>query len=296
VVDDDTHYLINMKYILFPFWIFINYHVPLSENGTLISLLPSKDGLVIVADKRTNDRIRGDLDSANKIIQIGKFMAFSATGTPDFLSPVTFLPMYSAEKITSNFFESHGSLNRDSLVPLAVLLQNKFKDLLNSLQYFEWPLDGDPPDNALFQLGLYGYNAVANQFEVKYLRFCYKKQFPKPFIQVTYYEEDKEAFSNSKLMILGNTSVYNEIVQGNDNRFSDLRSDPRVKKFIFSKADIHKVSKKEAISFLKFLTKESSKRTSLIDSSPNHIGQIVDVAIIDKTKGFTWVDKNVIIR
>jgi len=40
---------------------------PVPRPGTLVVIVPTRDGIVIAADRRTNDEVRGDLDTTLKI-------------------------------------------------------------------------------------------------------------------------------------------------------------------------------------------------------------------------------------
>jgi len=59
-------------------------------SGSLVVAVPTKKGLVVCADKRTNDNLRGDLDTATKITQVSPNAAAASTGTPVFLDRTHF--------------------------------------------------------------------------------------------------------------------------------------------------------------------------------------------------------------
>src|SRR5258708_2332865 len=69
---------------------------PIPEPGTLVIIVPTRDGIVIGADRRTNDEVRGDVDKTIKIRPIGKFTVVAATGSPPWADRATLKIIYEA--------------------------------------------------------------------------------------------------------------------------------------------------------------------------------------------------------
>jgi hypothetical protein len=262
----------------------------LAQHGTLVIAVLTADGLVIVADKRTNDRVRGDLDTQIKIEKIDRIGAFSTTGLPRFLNPITFAELFSAERSVADYFRITGAVtSMDShWIPIAKRLMGDFDNFLLQLPFTHWPGDGDLPDYALFQVVFFYYDV---DYRISTLRFCYRKKFPKPVIQFTKHDTPSAILLTATPEAFGNITVFNEIKSGQDSRFSDVRADPIIKKFFKQSLKAKTVSVPDAVLFAKEMIRVTSRRLHILDQSPFHVGEAVDIAIIKIREGFKWLEK-----
>lgn len=264
-----------------------------ASKGTLILITCSKEGLVIVADKRMLYNGSEISDTSIKISQVGKFIGFSITGAAFYFDTRTKKSIYDANSLVKRFFTSHQSIVSDTLALLSSDLVNDFQELLNTHSYNDWPNTSNLSDSTLYYIVFYFFNKELHKFQMKLLRFVYIKQFPKPEIYV-----QEGNFSDSLLLhtypiIIGNNLVYKEITEGVDKRFDDLRSNSDIKKYLTGKKMSKIVSSKKVITFSTFFIKECSKRDNLIPPFLKDISPTVDIAIIDSVNGFKWVGKNI---
>jgi len=286
-ISNFVNLLVSLIILLLPVCVY-----PLEIRGTLITSIPTRDGLVIVADKMVNDRKRGDQDTVTKIIPISKFVVFTTTGCPEILDANTFEPSYSVKNIVMKFYSLYKGNLSDSYTPLSKELLQEFNNFLGKTDYLDWPESIDYPDNCLFQVTFFSFNEIECQFHTDTIRFLYEKKFPNPSIRIMLYKEPSESFAYSKLFVFGKTAVFEEIMHGHDSRFDDLRSHNEIKRFLFQQAKIKDISKNEGVRFCKFFIRESGRLDHLIEPSPFHIGITVDAGIIDKKKGFLWLERN----
>jgi hypothetical protein len=134
------------------------------------------------------------------------------------------------------------------------------------------------------------YDSTAQSIDIIFLRFCFKKTISQPKIDIYGSIQPRDSLEFARAMLAGNTAVYEELLNGHDQRFDDLRQNPLVKRFIFDRVHRSKVSSSDAISFAKYFISECHSRTHLIDQSPFHVGNTADICIIDAKTGFRWLE------
>jgi hypothetical protein len=263
--------------------------VPVFLSATLVVSIASREGLVVVADKRTNDPIRGDLDSAIKISPLGRFSALSVTGTPDFLDPFTFKPNWSLDSIIREYYGNADPEIPESFPELARKITRSFASFVSTTRPGAIP-NGNPPDNTLALAAFFLGPKDGCLPSVSWMRLHYVSShstLAQPNINVSG-SQDRGYLNSSAAQVFGNAAVINELKEGTDLRFNDLREDKRIRKFLLEQPSI--VSSKEALDFARFLIKVTSERLHLIDNSRFHVGPSVDCAIIG-ADGFQWVGK-----
>jgi hypothetical protein len=264
------------------------------EYGTLIIATPTKEGLFIAADKRSYDKINGDTDTTVKIIQIGRFTAFTVTGNPTFLSVPNFKVLFSARNVVESLGVGDGNIDSESLRPFGDKLIKEFQNYILSNPSNLWPDKSDPPDATIFTVEFFQFNEVAKKYRISFIRFHYKKQLPYPEVSLNIYDVLPKAFLHSNIIPFGKTNVYNEVLSGKNKKFNFLCNNPVINFFIIDTLNQKLVSLNQAEDFSKYFIYQCSVLTPLIDQSPNHIGTTMDLAIIRPKTGFSWIGKNVI--
>jgi hypothetical protein len=236
----------------------------IAVHGTLIVALATNKGLVVCADKRTNDAIRGDLDSKLKIIQAAPSTLITVTGHPtfyDILDNRTLNLAFSAEDLTKSYFLKQGLYDNDEFWRnLAYRLKNEFEQFLYARPFRFWPETGDPPDNALFVIGVFHLDKARGP-QAAYIRFSYIKS-ERPIITIRRIREPEANFTSLKPIMLGNLAVYNETTSGQDKRFDDMRSDKLLRHFLHDRPAVKTVSVASALDFSRKFIKLTSERTS----------------------------------
>lgn len=268
-------------------------------RGTLVVALATKQGLLVCADRRTYDPVRGDLDDTEKITQIGNRAAFASTGIPTFYKlltnsltqQTTLVPGFLADSVAQSFFQKNGFTDSEtSWQGLARELVQSFESFLRSTPYKFWPETGNPPDNALFQLGVF-FLDEDGRAHASYVRFTYIKS-PVPVINVFKSVEPDASFIRVRPIALGNIAVFTELREGVDKRFDDVRREHLLKRFMREGPEVKQVSLTDAERFARRVIRLTSERTHLLESSTFHVGPTTDVALLDPKKGFRWVVKN----
>jgi hypothetical protein len=270
----------------------------LTEHGTLVVAVATNRGLVVCADKRTYDRVRGDLDSKRKIIQVPPSTIVTATGNPtfyDILRDGSLRLAFSAEEVTRQYFLKEGFREDDEFWRnLAYALNSEFERYLNARPFRLWPETVDSDDNALFVIGVFHVDKATGP-RALYIRFSYKKSMP-PIITIRRFREPLASFSSVKPIMLGNLAVYQEIVSGVDKRFADMRSDKLLAHFLKAQPHVKTVTVNSGLAFARKFIKLTSERTGWIENTDFHVGPTTDCALLSTAGMFKWMGQNIVYR
>lgn len=248
-------------------------------SGTLIVAVPTREGIVIAADRRTFDSVRGDLDTTLKIRPIGQFLAITSTGNATWMDASTLKIAYNAKDIAEEFF--HEQLPVDGLPedwePLARRLLGRFKKYLA-----DYPILSSDLQDPLFQMEIFHYDPRTKQATVHNLRILYNAPPGSPQWDV------KPLSADSGPIAFGNTLAYRELSDGHDPRFDHWRHDAAIVKLLDKPLPANRISKEDALRFCQQIIRASAEMLPLIDHSDDHVGTAMDVALISK-KGFVWL-------
>jgi hypothetical protein len=267
----------------------------LAPKGTLVVALATKDGLVVCADKRTYDWMRGDLDNEVKIRNLGTATLISSTGLVKFYDILTnrvngqqsLRLGFDANAVATEYFETHGFDNSESFWKgFTEYLSSAFQAYIGARPFAHWPETGDPPDNALFQLAIFFLDAL-KQPDAVYVRFGYIKSNPPP-ISVSYFRESANIFQEVKPVVLGSVTVWKELETGRDERFNDIRTETQLMRFVRDRPLVNTVTIQAGLTFARRLITVTSQRTQLIENTNSHVGTTNDCALLSKHDGFQW--------
>jgi len=246
--------------------------------GTLIVAVPTRDGLMIAADRRTYDSARGDLDTTLKIRPIGPFTAITTTGNATWMDSSTLQVAYNAKDIAEAFFREHEPQGNLAQLwdPLARTLLRKFKEYLE-----DHPVRTSDLQNPLFQMEIFHYEPASKVTTIHNLRILYNAEPGQPQWDV------QPLSANSGPIAFGNTLAYRELSNGNDARFDHWRHDAALRKLMGKPLPANRISKEDALRFCQQIIRASAQMLPLIDRSDDHVGATMDVALIAKT-GLIW--------
>jgi hypothetical protein len=274
----------------------VGEHRLLTEHGTLVVAVATSRGLVVCADKRTYDRVRGDLDSKLKIIQVRPSTIVTATGNPtfyDILRDGSLRLAFSAEEVTRQYFLKEGFREDDEFWRnLAYALNTEFEGYLNARPFSLWPETVVSNDNALFVIGVFHLDKATGPRAI-YIRFSYSKSMP-PIITIRRFRESMASFSTVKPIMLGNLAVYNEMVSGVDKRFADMRSDKLLTHFLKAQPHVKTVTVNSGLAFARKFIKLTSERTGWIENTNFHVGPTTDCALLSTAGTFQWMGQNIV--
>jgi hypothetical protein len=263
---------------------------------TLVLATPTRDGLVLAADKRSADPVRGVRDTLTKVVAVGPHTALALTGRATFESyracppgPPVFTTLYDAEAEIRDFYRTVEPSFPGTTQGLADRLRSGFEQYLQTQPFDDWPDGGEPPGYALYLAVFAHWCGRARRGQLVMAKFLYEKSPGRPLRGVRWVEVGAERLSYARAVPFGNLAVVGEIRHGADPRFDDLRGHPAVRRFLLDPTPADAVSAREAADFSKFLVRQCSDRTPLLGDSAYLIGPTCDVAVIDECRGFSWV-------
>jgi len=271
----------------------------ISSHGTLIVAVPTRTGWLVCADKRTYDRVRGDKDDVTKLLGIGSAI-FGSTGNADFYGLLTDritgresagAILFSAEDVVNRFAATNAFSDTSSFwTGLMHELTTEFESFLRRIPSTWWPESGAPPDSALFQLPFFWVDSGSVPHGTL-LRFHYKRQSPFS-IEIRKHDLQAEKITdNIKVIAFGNIAVYEEIMNGKDKRFDDLRQDKEIRRLFFDKPARTTVTETEAEAFGRRFIVLTSERTHLIENTTFHVGPTADCVVIGKNI-IRWIESH----
>jgi hypothetical protein len=252
-------------------------------NATLVVTAPYRNGIIICADKRTYDRVRGDRDTETKVIQIGKFAAFSSTGTPGFVGFPSFNVLWNADTATAEFY-AVSRFSPDTIPKLFVSVDASYKAYLNRIPIGWWPESAFEVGNALFQL-IFFYLDNAGRFAIEGFQYLYRKG-PPPVTRGWLFTSPAQEANG-----YGNTAIWTELKQGKNKDFEYLRKEMLIRRFLIEKRSVNRTTKASALAFAKRMIVVTSENTAKIENTTYHVSPTCDCAAIEPEKGFHWITK-----
>src|SRR6185369_10641042 len=181
--------------LLLPFFLLIqnfvgeNKEMILSVRGTLVIATATKEGLVICADKRSYDELRGDIDTIDKISKLSPKVTSSSTGNVRFYEVHSSLLtnekslklVYDADDIVKDYFSKKEFKNNEEFWGgLEDVLAEKFKQFLSQTRPEIWPKSAVAPKHILYQI-IFSYLVNKNEIRSTLMEFIYKKEPPQLF-------------------------------------------------------------------------------------------------------------------
>ena len=262
---------------------------------TLVLVTPTRDGLVLAADKRSCDPVRGVRDTLTKIVPVGPRTAVALTGRPTFESytacpsgPQAFTTLYDAEVEVREFYRGVEPSFPETAAALEDRLRSGFERYLTTQPFDDWPESGEPPEHALYQAVFVHGGVRERRGQLVLAKFLYERSPDRPVRGMRWVEVPAEKLAYARAVPFGNLAVVREIRHGGDPRFDDLRRHPGVRRFLLEPTPAAAVPAPEAVDFSKFFVGECSARAPLLGDSPYLVGPTCDVAVIDDSRGFSW--------
>ncbi len=257
----------------------------LSSCGTLVLTVPTKEGLVVCADKRRYNEIQGATDDEVKVFRLGKGAGFAVSGARAILSRTDFSKLFDATDVVVKYFADKDISNG---------IEKYWDELQVTIkqEYLKYRAAGGPdweapvllPDYRLYVL-IFFYLDEANRIQVMKVEFRYKKE-PPTLLDVVRYRTTEVSLKSAQAE--GQGEVVGEIIRGQDARFSDLRSNHLIKRFKAGENPAT-ISVNDALKFAKKLVQATNERNHLISNIPTLVSQNSDCAIMSYKEGFKWL-------
>ena len=226
--------------------------------GSLVVAIPSRDGLIICADKR---RIIGDQveDNFSKLLLIRPGLAFAVTGYPTFLfkGQVEFDAFDISKRVLTQSTSSADVQRHVS--ELAERLRSDFETEARTYDPAD-PLNDAPPSYVLFQVAIFSLRS-----DQKPNLSLIQLEYHKPSTVTTnVVQQGPETFEKLGITALGDASLLRELREGHDPTFDHLRNDPSFARFINSTVSAKEESADSVKSFATRFIQEAHKTSSKI--------------------------------
>lgn len=263
------------------------------EKGTLVIAVPSKEGLVVCADKRVyyiEENITKD--EKIKIIQVGGHGLFASVGMLSFTRTAKFDPnpiSIEVDRLVENYFKKKD---------IRIFKNEQWNDFCQYLEKIfnadNYQIPSNDPSKPFLQ-GAFFYLDLKNSINCTVVKlFIHKGRYSSLSglgVQATFETEPEHIIKNS-IKVLGEAAVIKEVKNETNSRFDDIRRNPLVQKVFNSQAiPLGTFTSQEAKDFASYLIEITSKRSNLIPGFKGHVSPTCDCAILDFKDGFRWIDK-----
>jgi hypothetical protein len=254
----------------------------LPQGGTLIVPVPCVDGIVVCADKRQNDDATGFRDDRLKVHEIPGPAVFTHHGETSLITKTGEL-VYDGAATALEFLREN-SLGFDTSTvweAIAGAIKRPYREMMSE---FERPMR--PPNDLGFNLVFFWFSSGKLQGVI----------LPCTYGPVTI-RVDKDIIQPSSLlgqtpMALGNRDVFNELREGNDPRFEELRQDLLFQRF-FKGSLASETSRDDARAYAKKLVGVSSQYSRFVGDRRDDISPTVDCPHLKTDGSFEWLDNDI---
>lgn len=262
-----------------------------SEKRTILLAIPCKDGLVICADKKLNMSLGSSIiEDAVKIYRLSSHIAFGVIGKSIFYDPLNpSKVLYSAEEVVKSFFANKKYVP-DDWSDFARTMTQSFYDFAGKLPSTYILSGGLPPEHFIFHV-VFWYlkpdrKLGAYTFSLQYIREI-------GMLHPYRMEEPPEIFEVGRAIVKGNVHLIDEIKNGSDSRFDELRNDPGIKRFFLESTPASEVTMEEAIAIANKIIKLSRTMTWELKPIKEEAGleEKTDCAIIHRQTGFKFLSE-----
>jgi hypothetical protein len=250
-------------------------------QSTLVLLLPTREGVVVCADKREWNRVEGPSDNAEKIYKLGDSALFVVDGVSELLNPSTLKREYSLTDSVRQFYAKRPFKDTpQEWEALKSFLKNSFETSYRERGTPIETLPGSTDDVA---------------WEVN---FVYHSNRAPVIKQIEYHLGGAvtEQSLPQEPYITGQTDVVLRVLKSKqfpDTRFSDLMGIVQIERAWNHSAAGYpeNVAVQDALFSSYTLIRASAERMHLLNK-PQMVGSTCDCALIGKPSGFSWLKRN----
>lgn len=248
-------------------------------KGSLLVIVPSKEGLVVCADKRGYSGNKGVEDNQKKLFKINSENAFSITGNVAVYNKSGTGHLFNSVDITKQYTSSTNfDATETCLNGLGEELKKGFNAYLNSMKFEDRPDDDPQKDYEFLQVIFFNISKL-KESQIPVIRFKYQKG---NLVNRTSVTDFKVTPMNLAMAFTatGRTEIIAELLSGNKKDFDALRADTLLKPFLTNSIKKEQVKITDAVNFAKKIMEVSSKNI------PLYISPDCDCAILDYKTGY----------
>lgn len=234
----------------------------IASHGTEVVHIQTKDGAVIIADKRNNSDIFGRNDNATKIKQVGSHAVTTLAGNLETVNAITKKVIFDPVNLISVFLKSHPSFDPSKETDINKLQKYSVNELQKAVSIVGSDAKGLwPPGIVVNNLAYLRYRPSRNSVEVAAINLAVNHGGPKPQAeaQVLYFPEQ-----------------FNMFIAGSHSDSYNQEWD-KVKQKCGGKLPDYKTA-------IKFGAEEILRTHKMLKAQENHeVGDTCDIFVLDKS-------------
>jgi hypothetical protein len=249
-----------------------------ASHGSLAVFVPSASGLVVCADKREWNRIRGASDTETKIYNINPKAAFTITGAVAILDPTTLQPVFSVKDLVIRCLKD-GTKQRfvEKLHALPKRLSDSYAAFRKAGGAVLEPVP-DRTDDVTYSVTV--WYTSGNRVNVTQV------QLHDGSGEVSY-RDVTDQFSRT-VNIDGQTEFVLAAIRNSDPRFATFKEDPEIRT-VWTSRDPTTVSPDLAARFGRKVIRATNEFHHLVSvSNPTMVSAGSDCSLMAPSRGFEW--------
>lgn len=263
--------------LFFPFTSIVGYSSYSEfQRGTLVLIIPCRDGILICADKRMYRPSVGIDDNFSKVIKLNNFNGYAIIGAPIvWRNKIKIFDVFDLlnEKLKEEAISDKDDFWNDLMYEVRI----KFINTVLNAPYNDWPNSEYPQNNYILFQVIFFHTDDQKIPKMSLLQFRYIKNI-NPLVEINVYDLSvKGSFS-----AFGANHVIMELQNGNNKEFDILRNDPKLSKILKNQVLAQDLSLEDAIYFGKNMITYSHKMYKLVSDIDGHIGPTCDLFLFNK--------------
>jgi len=256
--------------------------VGIASHGSLVAFVPTAAGLVVCADKREWNPIKGASDTEIKIYPIDSKAAFTITGSVAILDPSTLRPLFSVKELTLTH------LKDETVHPLVERIRSLPKALNGA--YIRFRQGGGkelerPPgatDDVITSITV--WYACKGHVHVRQVQFHAARDAGFGGFS----DKDTTEEFNRKVMIDGQTAFVIAAIRDSDPRFKTFKADPDIKT-VWTSENARDMTPTLAVKFGRKIIQDTNEFHHLVSATPTTVSAESDCSLMNPLRGFEWL-------
>ena len=229
------------------------------HGGTLVIVVPTNDGLVFLADRADSDPNGRLTGAAQKLEVVGDRFAFAVAGTAAVDDPQGRC-LFDVRATTRKYLAGRQPSLADQ--NYMRVLRDAIAEGLNQMPFSAWPPERQGP---LCEVVLGWAHDDGPRVQVVSVGYTRKQPL---LLAPKRLSCDPEHFTKAAVVVLGQSAVWRELLQGSDARFDEARARPEIRLFAEGKAPRSDMSHDDALEFAQQLLRLTRDRTPLLGPRP----------------------------
>lgn len=251
-----------------------------TSHGTLVVFVPSKMGLLVCADKRSWNPMRGARDTETKIRTLGQKSAFVVTGSVEVLDSKNWGTMFSVRDVISEHFKDLRSKRFvNKLDTLPGVLENAYRAFVRQDGIHLEPSPGST-DDVIYSVTI--WYVLSGHLRIKQIQLHAGDDLGKMT-----YNDVTEALSQ-QISLDGQSDFILAAIRKSDPRFAAFKADPEIKT-VWTNTNPVNLKTDLAERVARRMIGSTNTFHSMVSSFPTMVSATADCSLMNHTTGFKWL-------